>query len=670
MSDGQRAAGGAAQSNGHTHSAVNGNGTNGHTSSVGQSISSSASPSSSPPSPAAVPQSGPLSVARSLASLVRLRLGSLWPLSSSSSVLLASLAFLWLTLDPHRRPSELRTMLTFGPSALVNELAHLVLPFLSLPALYFLCRRLQSDSHGQWQLRASVAAQVLSAISVLSLIAKSLASRSAFRYALLHPGQLTGEAQRTITSEKQLPPNAIIPAPHGPILPAVLSSLSPATPPSLVVVPPNQPATPTLLTPSTPAVPEAAKRTWSADELYDIEKVGEMNAWRCVQAMLPAPILSRWKDGIRVDRGITYHVVEGQRKKQYLKLDVYHPPTSPLSHPASSSSSPSSAVAPAPPLYPLVIYVHGGGWITGDKRWGSLPLLVELAHRGYVVVTINYRLAPFVRFPSFLVDIKRAIAYSKTHASTDWHADPSRTFLAGESAGGHLATLAALTQNNATYQPGFEDVDTSCVAVIDLYGVHSFVKGKNAERVKQEDSFFHFLHSYVLTHPIRTHPALYHAASPLSAITALLSSASPAATSSRLPYFFCAHGTTDTLVPIEDTWRFFQAITQQRSKESEAVIEASEVLDVCVDVTGGSHAFNIVYNARCYALNDALGVWMRRVIRAIDERDKRDEEERQKRAEEVTRWREIIREELNKDGKKPADGGTGNVQAIQLHSSL
>ena len=664
--DGKRdAESAAAPTNGHSHGPVNGNATNGHSSPVHHTSSLSLSSPTSPSAPPAAPQPGPLLVLRSVVSLLRARLGALWPLSSSSSVLLASLAFFLLTLDPHRRPSSLRTMLTFGPSALANELSHLFLPLVSMPALYFIYRRMQSDSH--WQLRASVVAHVLSAVSLLSLAAKSVASRAAFRYALLHPGQLTEVAQRVIESEKDQPPNAVLPAPQGAILPAVMSSLSPVTPPSPVSS--DRPSIVLPPTPSTDAVPPSATRIWSADELSAIENVGSMDAWRCVQAMLPAPILSRWKDGIRVDRNVIFHVIDGQKKKQYLKLDVYHPSNSPLSHPPSSSS-------PLPPLFPLVVYIHGGGWITGDKRWGSLPLLTELAHKGHVVVTINYRLAPYVRFPSFLVDIKRAIAYAKTHATTNWHADPTRTFLAGESAGGHLATLAALTANNPTYQPGFEDVDTSCVAVVDLYGVHSFVKGKNAERVKQEDSFFNFLHTYVLTHSIRTHPSLYHAASPLSAITALLSSAAPAATAPTLPYFFCAHGTNDTLVPIEDTWRFFQAILDRRDQEraaaDEAAVDGCDVLDVCVDVTGGSHAFNIAYNARCYALNDALGVWMRRVIRAMDKKERRDETERVKREAGVERWRKVIRTELNKAERKPVKdihSKTG-TPSILLHSSL
>ena len=683
MSEGTRnLPGDAGQANGaaHNHSPVDS--TNGHTSSI---VNASPSPrtesSSSPSAPVPAPSSGPLFVVRSLLSLLWLRLRSLWLVSPSTKALLASIAFLWVTLDPHRRPIHLRTMLTFGPSALVNELAHLFLPFVSVPALYLLYSQLRSNSM-QWKVWAALAAHAVSAVSLLSLVHKSLASRASFRYALLHPGQLTPDAQRAITSEQQQPLNAA--KPSGPCLPAtaLLSSLSTVTPPSS-----TPPASTPPSIPSAAAPTAAAAQLWSADELTAIDHVGDLDVWRCVQAMLPFPVLSRWKDGIRCDSGITYHIVHGEKKVQHLKLDVYHPPQSPLSHnktitttTTTSTSSFSSIPASPQPLFPLVVYIHGGGWITGDKRWGSMPLITELAHQGYVVVSVNYRLAPYVRFPSFLIDIKRAIAYTKHHAAASWYGDSSRTFLAGESAGGHLATLTALTQSDMTYQPGFENVDTSCIAVCDLYGVHSFVKGKSSssgdDRVKAEaESFYQFLHSYVLTHPIATHPALYHAASPLSVLTALLSSVAPATTScTTLPFFFCAHGTNDTLVPIEDTWRFFDAIVQRREKEAEATAAAAAVgtggdsiggvMDVLVDVSGGSHAFNIVYNARSYALNDALGIWMRRVVRAVDEREQQRETDKQKLAVEVAQLREIVRAEMNKAGE------TKFVQAPSLNSKL
>ena len=138
-----------------------------------------------------------------------------------------------------------------------------------------------------------------------------------------------------------------------------------------------------------------------------------------------------------------------------------------------------------------------------------------------MVASINYRLAPAVRFPAQLIDCKRAIAFLKSHSS-DFHADPALTILAGESAGGHLACLAALTAGQPQYQPGFEQADCSVLGVVDLYGVHSFVRGKeaasNRRAAHEVDKFLVFLADYIMPEPFATHPQLYHAASPLSCL--------------------------------------------------------------------------------------------------------------------------------------------------------
>jgi acetyl esterase/lipase len=85
-----------------------------------------------------------------------------------------------------------------------------------------------------------------------------------------------------------------------------------------------------------------------------------------------------------------------------------------------------------------------------------------------VCVSANYRLQPHTRRDA-LIDVKRAIAWIRAHAH-DYGADPASVFLAGGSAGGYLSAMAAVTQNDPSLQPGFEQADTSVTAVIALYG--------------------------------------------------------------------------------------------------------------------------------------------------------------------------------------------------------
>src|SRR5262245_3296642 len=109
---------------------------------------------------------------------------------------------------------------------------------------------------------------------------------------------------------------------------------------------------------------------------------------------------------------------------------------------------------------PTLIYLHGGAFRFGSKRFGARHLLYRLASEGWVCVSANYRLLPAARFPEPLVDVKKVIAWVREHGR-EYGADPTAVFLAGSSAGGHLASMAALTPNDPAFQPGFEGADTS-----------------------------------------------------------------------------------------------------------------------------------------------------------------------------------------------------------------
>ncbi|MGA8114391.1 MAG: alpha/beta hydrolase [Actinocatenispora sp.] len=120
---------------------------------------------------------------------------------------------------------------------------------------------------------------------------------------------------------------------------------------------------------------------------------------------------------------------------------------------------------------PVLIHLHGGHFEGGRKNTQSLPLLYRLASQGWVCVSANYRLSPAVGFPEHLIDAKRVIAWVREHGH-EYGADPATVFVAGSSAGGHLAAMSALTPGDPTFQPGFEQVDTSVTAAIGLNGYY------------------------------------------------------------------------------------------------------------------------------------------------------------------------------------------------------
>ena len=123
---------------------------------------------------------------------------------------------------------------------------------------------------------------------------------------------------------------------------------------------------------------------------------------------------------------------------------------------------------------PAVVDIHGGGWVSGDATLqpGTVEWDVEsaLVGKGWVFVSINYRLAPTYRWPAQLQDAKCAVRYLRANARA-LHIDPTRIGVIGASAGGHLASMLGLTGNQAAFEEGGSLNKSNAVeAVVDEYG--------------------------------------------------------------------------------------------------------------------------------------------------------------------------------------------------------
>ncbi|TAJ20591.1 MAG: alpha/beta hydrolase [Dehalococcoidia bacterium] len=95
---------------------------------------------------------------------------------------------------------------------------------------------------------------------------------------------------------------------------------------------------------------------------------------------------------------------------------------------------------------PVVVWLHGGSWVAGDKN-PVAPVLFDLHARGFAIAAVNYRLTGLSTYPAPLDDVKGSIRWLRAHAG-EYDLDPARVYLVGFSAGGHLASLAALTSGN------------------------------------------------------------------------------------------------------------------------------------------------------------------------------------------------------------------------------
>ena len=152
----------------------------------------------------------------------------------------------------------------------------------------------------------------------------------------------------------------------------------------------------------------------------------------------------------KVIKDIEFAVVQDQS----LKLDLYLP-----EKPKGSG---------------LVVWIHGGGWRKGSKEQCFITWLPE---HGYTVASISYRFSGVAKFPAQLHDCKGAVRWLRANAGKYGY-NPKKIFVAGASAGGHLAALMATTSGHKLLEGrvgGNLDQSSSVQAAIDYYGATDFV---------------------------------------------------------------------------------------------------------------------------------------------------------------------------------------------------
>ena len=210
---------------------------------------------------------------------------------------------------------------------------------------------------------------------------------------------------------------------------------------------------------------------------------------------------------------------------------------------------------------PVLIHFHGGHFRMGAKSREARAIFYRLAGHGWVCASANYRLREAGRFPNSLIDAKKAIAWARRHAP-EYDADPTLLFVAGSSAGAHLASMAALTPNDPAFQPGFADEDTSVSAAVCLYGYYG-------------DRGF--------TGPLAASPLAYAHAD--------------------APPFFVAHGNNDTATSVEAAAHFAEQLQG---------VSASPV--VYAQLPGAAHVFDMFRSLRLERVIDgieAFAAWVR-----------------------------------------------------------
>ncbi len=182
---------------------------------------------------------------------------------------------------------------------------------------------------------------------------------------------------------------------------------------------------------------------------------------------------------------------------------------------------------------PAVVCIHGGGFRAGKKE-GYDGLIQQLAQRGYVAVTVEYRLAPAHKFPAAVHDVKAAVRWLRANAAK-YRINPDRIGAMGGSAGATLALMLGVTPGVKEFEGdgGHLEYSSTVTCVVDIYGATDFTQsyGKSVDAAEVLPLF--------IGGDLSTHRRPHILASPLYWVTPL---AAP---------MLIIHGTQDKYVAFE-----------------------------------------------------------------------------------------------------------------------
>jgi acetyl esterase/lipase len=266
---------------------------------------------------------------------------------------------------------------------------------------------------------------------------------------------------------------------------------------------------------------------------------------QAIQTVSPVPFNEPQQGSVTFDssktgsaeKEITYCQMDGVD----LKMDVYYPD--------QYSARP----------WPVVMYVHGGAWQKGDKNEGAGSRAIPaLRASGFLVVAVDYRLAPTYKFPAQIEDVQCAVRSLRANASR-FHLDPEKIGVWGGSAGGHLVALLGTAANKPEWKVGeYLDQSSRVQAVVDMFGPADLSVEFDTSNFQTARVVFGARNG--------SDPKLINA-SPVNYVD-----------STDAP-FLILHGDQDNVVPLEQSQLLFKQL-QQYGVESKLVI-----------VQGAGHGF-------------------------------------------------------------------------------
>lgn len=212
--------------------------------------------------------------------------------------------------------------------------------------------------------------------------------------------------------------------------------------------------------------------------------------------------------------------------------------------------------------YPLLFFIHGGGWFTGDKADGQETGWMKLLEHGYAVASVNYRLSGEAPHPAGIIDCKTALRYLKENAQK-YRIDPDRVAVAGNSSGGHYALMLAVTMGN----PDFEDRtrryaeqndEVTCAVV--WYPATDLSETMRTVQTGEYTGFGAYfawdnIERYIGKNITDVRDESLISASPIHYI------------SNDMPSILLQHGNADTICPMDQSWRFYNTAIKEVGEE-------------------------------------------------------------------------------------------------------
>lgn len=255
---------------------------------------------------------------------------------------------------------------------------------------------------------------------------------------------------------------------------------------------------------------------------------------------------------IDVISGIIYSQVISTRSNRALRMTVLAPRT----------NTPK----------PAIVYFPGGGFTSADYE-KFIEMRMALAKAGFVVAAVEYRTVPD-KFPALVVDGKAAVRFLRAHA-TQFHIDPTRIGVLGDSAGGYLSQMVGTTNGEKEFDQGdYLDQSSDVQAAVTIYGISNLLNiGEGySDAIQQVHA------SPAVTEALLVHgPAFadFQGASILSDPEKAMKASPLGHVKEHMPPFLIMHGSNDKLVSPAQSEQLYKALTEKGNQATYITVEGA-----------------------------------------------------------------------------------------------